>query len=87
MKGLISSVIIKIKTLYTIHISTYCRPTNPLTLKFMPGPRDNDGHLMEMHVFWYDGCNCGSTRFINHMYTCGIRQGRAFVNMQHLGQS
>ena len=53
----------------------------------MPGPRDNGGHLMEMHEFWYDGCNCGSTRCINHMYTCGIRQRRAFVSMQHFGQS
>ena len=53
----------------------------------MPGPRDNGGHLMEMHVFWYNGCNRGSTRCINHMYTFGIRRGRAFVSMQHLGQS
>ena len=37
--------------------------------------------------FWYDGCNCGSTRSIKHLYTCGIRQGWAFVSMQHLGQS
>ena len=24
---------------------------SPLTLKFMPGPRDNGCYLMEMHVF------------------------------------
>ena len=53
----------------------------------MPGPRDNGCHLMGIHVFWYDGCNCGSTRCINHMYTCGTRQGRAFVIMQHVEQS
>ena len=60
---------------------------NPLTLKFIPGPRDNGCQLMEIHVFWYNGCNCGFTRCINHMYTCEIRRGRAFVSMQHLGQS
>ena len=60
-----------------------------MTFKFMPGPRENGGHLMEvgLHVFWYNGCDYESTRCINHMYTCGIRQGRAFMIMQHLGQS
>ena len=36
----------------------------------MPGPRDNGGHLIEMHLFWYDGCNCESTRF-----------GQSFINL------
>ena len=80
---LISSIKTK-KYIFTFYSNFDC--ANPLTLKFMPGPRDNGGHLMEMHVFWYNGCNCGSTRCIN-MYTCGIRQRRAFVSVQHFGQS
>ena len=87
MQCLISSIKIKkyIFNFYSIHISTLIVLT--LTLKFMPGPRDNGGHSIEMHVLWYNGCNCGSTRCINHMYKCGIRQRRAFVSMQPFGQS
>ena len=88
MQCLIS--LIKIKKIYVYllfhsYLNFVC--ANPLTLKFMPGPRDNGGHLMKMYVSWYNGCNCDSTRCINHMYTCGIRQRRAFVSMQHFGQS
>ena len=32
----------------------------------MPGPRDNGGHLMEMHVFCYDGIICSPTS--NHLH-------------------
>ena len=30
--------------------------TYPLTLKFMQGLRDDGGLLLEIHVFWYNGC-------------------------------
>ena len=51
------------------YLNFYC--TNPLSLRpnYISRPRDlNGGHLLEMHVFWYDGCNCGSTKSINHYY-------------------
>ena len=50
----------------------------------MPNIMDNGGNLLiEMQVFWYEDSNCGSTRCINYNHL----QGRAFVSMQHFGQS
>ena len=54
--------------------------TNPLNLRFMTGSRDNGGHLMEMHVFWYDGCNCGVNCGSTRPVLKGLAQAKIITN-------
>ena len=47
----------------------------------MPSPSDDGGHLIEMHV------TVDLQGVLTLLYTCVIRQERAFLRMQHLSQS
>ena len=48
----------------------------------MPGQRDdNGGHLTEIHMFWYEGTNCGMQHLGQSKVTSRLLQGQSVINL------